>query len=272
MRVLLLESEELGSSLLKQKMFPINIDVKNKSYYVENMVLGPWLRWSLDEKSKLELALKLGFENYFNACEEYIKTISKFTNLLEEACEGGNIIIIDKLIKAGYQNWDLGLTGACRGGHMNIVNMIIEKGGRDWSSGLRGACRGGHIEIAKLMLKKGAIHVLWALDSACKGKQLEMVKFLVDCYAEKSYVYSRCLIHACECGVISIVKWIVEKNKSIDRSCGLIQAYRFKNNDILIYLLRLEINPITAIENNNFAEEEEKIAIKLLWTQIKYQI
>jgi ankyrin repeat protein len=50
----------------------------------------------------------------------------------------------------------LGLSGACEGGNIEIVNLMIKKGADDWDDGLDYACDGGYTEIVKLMLIKGA--------------------------------------------------------------------------------------------------------------------
>ena len=71
-------------------------------------------------------------------------------------CEGGNLNIVNLMIKCGKNDWNYGLEGACYGGHLNIVKLMIKKGANCWNRGLVFACWCGHSEIVYLMIKKGA--------------------------------------------------------------------------------------------------------------------
>ena len=43
-------------------------------------------------------------------------------------CKNGDLEEVKRLIKNGFDDWNLGLYDACRGGHSNIINLMIEKG------------------------------------------------------------------------------------------------------------------------------------------------
>jgi hypothetical protein len=52
------------------------------------------------------------------------------------ACEGGNRVMVDMLIKQGVKGWKFGFISACFGGYIDIVNMMIDKGVNDWNLGV----------------------------------------------------------------------------------------------------------------------------------------
>jgi len=104
---------------------------------------------------------------FYTACEKgdckYFNRFLKFNSItsekleyvLENACQGGHMELVELMILKGAKNWDRGLEGACRGGDMKCVKLMIQKGTKNWDRGLQYAYAYGHFEIVNLMMQKG---------------------------------------------------------------------------------------------------------------------
>ena len=93
---------------------------------------------------------------------------------LQNACEGGNIEIVELIINKGAHDWDMALFCACRGGHVPVIDLLITKGASQWNWGLRGACHAKRLDIIKMMILKGANNLIWSFLQF-KSTQFELL-------------------------------------------------------------------------------------------------
>jgi hypothetical protein len=95
------------------------------------------------------------------------------------ACQNGNIEIVNLMISKGADSWNIGLNYACESGNIEIVNLIISKGANDWGWGLTGACWRGHLYLVKLMISKGATEIHHTMVIARKKEYWNILHFLI---------------------------------------------------------------------------------------------
>jgi hypothetical protein len=108
------------------------------------------------------------------------KCVSYARNGLFCACIQGHRMIVKRLIEAGVNNWDAGLSGVCRGtGDVELANLMITKGAKDLGRGLRDACRVGHIHLVNLLIEKGACDWDNGFWMACAYGNLEIAKIML---------------------------------------------------------------------------------------------
>ncbi len=83
----------------------------------------------------------------------------------EQACDRGDVRLVEMLISAGADSYNRALGNACEStdpvAAMQIVMLLIKVSERfsyrlNWNIGLKYSCYTGHFHIAKLMLEKGA--------------------------------------------------------------------------------------------------------------------
>ena len=101
------------------------------------------------------------------------------------ACEGGHMVVVEKMIACGANDWNFGLLGACEGGHMAVVEKMISCGALWWNMGLREACYGGHMVVVENMITKGADNWDLGLYWACYGGHMAVVEKMIACGATK---------------------------------------------------------------------------------------
>jgi hypothetical protein len=89
-----------------------------------------------------------------NDIEEYDFDYLDLDIALEDACEGGNLEVVQFLIDKGARYWHGGFVGACKGGHIDIVKLMIDKGEYGWNTGVYFAGLKGHRHIVDLMIEK----------------------------------------------------------------------------------------------------------------------
>lgn len=117
---------------------------------------------SSDDENSIE-------DNFVNICKAgHIEAFDLFISsgtpgdydyYLEWACEGGNITIIDKLLKLTdktTQTFNCGLSGASKGGHMDIIKKMMKLGAGEYQEALRAAISGRHVDVIRIMLCLGA--------------------------------------------------------------------------------------------------------------------
>lgn len=106
-------------------------------------------------------------------CINYIPYGEYSEEFIEGACEGGHINLVKK-------NTTDALMYACKGGNMDMVQHLIKLGANNWTAGLYGAYESGNLDIIKLMTDK-ATDVNWttAFESACSGMHMELVKYIM---------------------------------------------------------------------------------------------
>ena len=99
---------------------------------------------------------------------------------LFQVCLTGEIELVFQYVKRNsIWDWNYGLQGACQGGNVSIVEFIIKKGASQWNFGLQGACCGGHMHLVELMIKKGAKHLNNGLYYASIGGHVPIIHFLI---------------------------------------------------------------------------------------------
>jgi ankyrin repeat protein len=173
-------------------------------------------------------------EHLLDYCQN---NIPDWNDGLYDACRGGQLEIVNLMIKKGANDWNLGLEYACEGGHfaydnahstrfaydnahstrfaydnarstrfaydnarstrLEIVNLMIEKGADDLDSGLSSACGSGNLEIVNLMIEKGANDWYNGLSNACYYGHLEIINLLIEKGAND---WNEGLSNACEGG------------------------------------------------------------------------
>lgn len=174
-----------------------------------------------------EEACKGGHDDVFETLNEY-KNITTcglyaFYSVLKHACQGGNTILIKKLLGIYDDNYR---TKRSDGKHM--INECIY-----------GASLGGQLEIFKTFLLNFDVNLYFnpdllysCLKNACKAKNVDLVNFIVETINSAPYSLSEeqiimnwdwCLGNACESGCIEIVDICIE-HRATNWSGGLVGA------------------------------------------------
>lgn len=140
--------------------------------------------------------------------------------VLDYACMGGNLEMVDFIFNHMDQIGFLDqfglmagvLSSACEGGNIIIVKRLIEKGVKDWDIGLYYACRYNQMDIAKLMIEHGAPLSDSALLHAIKNNNPKLVRFLLDTYIkmdQKIAVINDMMNQACRFCDMEIIMMLV---------------------------------------------------------------
>lgn len=81
--------------------------------------------------------------------------IINFNGALMGACLNGSRAVVDKIVALGPSNFNSALWAVCskKSSH-HLLPFLIEKGANDWANALAGACYGGYLDLAKEILKK----------------------------------------------------------------------------------------------------------------------
>jgi len=81
--------------------------------------------------------------------------IINFNGALIGACLNGSRAVVDKIVALGASDFNGALWAVCRkkSSH-HLLPFLIEKGANDWANALAGACYGGYLDLAKEILKK----------------------------------------------------------------------------------------------------------------------
>jgi ankyrin repeat protein len=171
-----------------------------------------------------------------------------FNNGLNSACQGGQLEIVNLMIKKGAFFLNDELENACEGGHLEIVNLIISrkieignlmiekgvntwkwvfdsarqiftlmnnKGAIDWNRGLYSACHGGHFGSANPFCAKGTKRAL--LEANARSTRLEIVNLLIK---EGADDWNNGLWNACSSGNLEIVTLMIEKGATYCGNCN----------------------------------------------------
>ena len=96
------------------------------------------------------------------------------------AAFGGQMEIVDLMVKKGANDFNTGMVWAAEGGQMEIVKLMIEKGATDFNWAMESAAKNGHMEIVKLMVEKGANKFNWAMERAAEEGHMEIVKLMAE--------------------------------------------------------------------------------------------
>lgn len=182
-----------------------------------------------------------------------------------EACNSGNIDLVNEYIKNGVESyvesydvinvWNYGLSSACRGGsrmdsiedkkrRMDIVNLMIYNGADDFDCGLNGACQGGHLDIIDLMISKSIdteVIYNWGLQGACEGGHRDIIDLMISKGANS---FNDGLDYASYMGHEDIVNFMIVNGATNYRNYDLINFKKSKesvltnlNENLIRYVL-----------------------------------
>lgn len=91
----------------------------------------------------------------------FSKCQCSMSDIIERCIDGDDVAIINSILNQPRQdcqpnNWDWNtlLQAACIGGNVDVVQLMISKGANDWPSGFQAACKNNHVPIAELMNSK----------------------------------------------------------------------------------------------------------------------
>lgn len=169
---------------------------------------------------------------------------------LLQACSGGHVSMVQRLLAAGARGLPAGFEAACREGNMNIVNMLIASGAleipfamhfamckacdtgqwrvirlllahgfKSWDSAMSSACFGGHVDVVHFMIDKGASRWEHGLIAACLRGHADIVKLMMGKGA---------LRFACSRGHVDIAKIMVDSGATCCHSCGQLSCKKIK--------------------------------------------
>lgn len=180
----------------------------------------------------------------------------------EYACQGGNLKIIDEVIKmAEYESiqgsedfFYNGLLGACRGGQLEIFKQCMKLSlGGDLNSRynmlLYRACE-SNIEMINYVIECGDRHsVVWnwnyAMTTACREGHVEAVKLFVEKYGADHYYGG--LLLSCSSGKSETIKLMMSYDVELITYC---LYYVCKTGDLeVIDLLLKNTNELVNIVN-----------------------
>jgi hypothetical protein len=110
------------------------------------------------------------------------------------ACSGGNMDVINFLIKRGAGDFSGGFNVACNLGNINVVQLMIDNGVSDWSAGMSTACVHGHRNIVDLILRKGRCNVEILDILIASSFKYRWIDLIVK-YGYENYFKWRCMVH-----------------------------------------------------------------------------
>jgi hypothetical protein len=99
-------------------------------------------------------------------------------SLMQSACSGGNVDIIDLLTSYGNTSWEAGMTGASEGGHINIVKLMASRGATNWDNCLVCAADNGHLRVVQYAIAMGATNTEAAMEVANESGATRVVQYL----------------------------------------------------------------------------------------------
>ncbi|XP_065826321.1 uncharacterized protein [Oscarella lobularis] len=210
-----------------------------------NFLLELNCRWQAKNKwgaSGLHVSCEMGHvpvvEVLLNKCEfDLDKTDDKDETALMKGARSGNLTVVQMLMKKKEQ-WDLGhrnaenesiFTLACNGREPDddqVAHYFLNCGDANFDGDgmLMAACRSGLLSIVEHLFERGyslnqrneakqsLVHL------ACEYRQLEVAHFLVEHKVDLDVVDAEgytALAYACESGLFSIVKCLVQKGCSL---------------------------------------------------------
>lgn len=212
-----------------------------------------------------------------NICTQMKTLVIDWDECLTNACESGNMEIVELCITNGATNWNYGLQGACLSGNIEIVKYIASKGATNFDNNcMRGAGICGNVEIVNYLMKNGATNYDQCIAGACeKGKKvhmeiielminkgitnwyhtiicahnqfsdsvhkdcMEIIKFLVLKGKDKGLdKFDGCFICACECGDLDFAKIMIDTgNIKAGKLYEGFEAACYKGHNILAHFL-----------------------------------
>lgn len=98
---------------------------------------------------------------------------------LVEACEKGNIYMVNCALDQGAKDYDFAMGKAAENGHMDIVLFMLKSGAKDYDFAMARAARSVYMKIVSLMLNLGAKNYSWAMVEASRGGFITIVKFFM---------------------------------------------------------------------------------------------
>lgn len=127
------------------------------------------------------------------------------------ACQHGDLLLINILIKKHIKSWDDGLLGACEGGHVAAALLMQAHGAQNYNIAFQKAYEAGHTHIAPaLAAARPDMQINYdvaAIIGSCESGNLEDIKSLIACGTSLSFV---CVELACQKGHRHIVQYFVD--------------------------------------------------------------
>jgi len=151
------------------RMFNLNIemDLLPEACHANNLEMIKLLTLSdnTDYTFGLETACYTGnldvLELLISICANK-KIYIRYTDCLYYACQRNQIKIVNYLIQVGNKiDYDNVIQGACESGNIELVDLILDKGATDLNMGLFGACSIKNKQIINYMIAKGATECEW---------------------------------------------------------------------------------------------------------------
>lgn len=160
------------------------------------------------------------------------------------ACGSGKLHVVELLLPMYHatstNDWDMYLDSmtlgyACYGGNMTIVEIVMRLGFCDWNDGLVNACLGGNVAVAKLMIERGATSVNRGLIMASKANNMEVAQLMMDHGAGGIHLWNELLYDATKYGHLDFVKLAIERGAN-DFSHVLHMARILDHKNVISYL------------------------------------